>query len=264
MKRYISLLVILTLIPVLLAGCGMKTPVPDSDVLFQPSITELEEVEGTDYNAENSRPMVMINGELYYDTGRESDSWDRCGMMDGKILSSVDGTETPKEDNQSNFGSGYEYQFIYDGIDIIIDQKWMRFEKETKESTKPDENSETDTWGIELTAVNITPKGITLICNQSGGQPSGDLLTGSPFWLETKTDDQWTPMETLKSEYVIEWTSGAWFIPKNGSKEWRVNWERLYGELPAGNYRIGKNIMDFRTKGHFDTNSYYAYFDVED
>ena len=29
----------------------------------------------------------------------------RCGTMDGEITSTVDGTEIPTEDNQSNFGS---------------------------------------------------------------------------------------------------------------------------------------------------------------
>ena len=31
----------------------------------------------------------------------------RCGTMDGEITSTVDGTEIPTEDNQSNFGSGF-------------------------------------------------------------------------------------------------------------------------------------------------------------
>jgi len=40
----------------------------------------------------------------------------RCGTMDGEITSTVDGTEIPTEDNQSNFGSRIQkilcfYQF---------------------------------------------------------------------------------------------------------------------------------------------------------
>lgn len=255
---------ILTFLLILLASCGTKSPVPDSNALLQSSITESGEVESTDQNTGNSSPMVMIKGELYYDTGRESDFIGRCGVMDGKILTTVDGTEIPKEDDQSNFGSGYGYQFIDKGIDIKIDQKWIRFEKETKESTEFIENSEIDAWGINLSADNITPTGLTLICNQSGGQPTGDLDTGSPYWLETKTDDQWVTVETLNLKYEIAWTTEAWIIHKNGSTEWNVNWEWLYGELPAGSYRIGKGIMDFRATGDYDTNVYYAYFEIED
>lgn len=271
MKRYKSLLVIVTFIPILLAGCGTKllTPdskstEPDSNALYQPSITDLVEVENTSKDERNTSPMVMINGELYYDTGKESDIGPRCGVMDGKIISTVDDTVIPTEDNQSNFGSGYEYQYVGDGhIDIVIDQKWIRFEKETKESTEPMNNSETIDWGIELIATNITPTGLILVCNQSEGQPSGDLQTGSPFWLETKTEDQWTLVETLKLKYDIAWTSEAWKIAKDGSTEWNVNWEWLYGELPSGSYRIGKNIMDFRATGDYDTIDYYAYFEIK-
>ncbi len=271
MKRYNSLFAILTFLSILLVGCGTKslTPdrkftAPDNSAFYQPSITGVEEVEDTEYVGGDRRPMVMINGELYYDTGRESDISGRCGVMDGKILTTVDSTEILLEDNQSNFGSDFDYQFVNESsIDIVINEKWIRFEKETKENTESIKNSETDAWGIELTATNVTPTGMTLICNQLGGQPTGDLQTGSPYWLEIKINDQWTLVETVKTEYDIAWTSEAWMIAKNGSTEWNVNWEWLYGELSAGSYRIWKEIMDFRASGDYDTNAYYAYFEVE-
>ena len=55
-------------------------------------------------------PMVMVDGKLYYDTGKESTVSARCGVMDGEITSTVDGSEIPTKDNQSNFGTGFEYQ----------------------------------------------------------------------------------------------------------------------------------------------------------
>jgi hypothetical protein len=75
--------------------------------------------------------MVMVNGEIYLDTGKESDINGRCGVMDGEITSTVDGSEIPIEDNQSNFGEGYEYQFVDENnIDVYMNEKWIRFEKE--------------------------------------------------------------------------------------------------------------------------------------
>lgn len=74
-------------------------------------------------------PMVMIDGRLYYDTGRESTIIGRCGNMDGEITSTVDGTEIPTEDNQSNFGSGFGYQYGPENtIEIYMNDKWMVFE----------------------------------------------------------------------------------------------------------------------------------------
>lgn len=75
-------------------------------------------------------PMVMVDGQMYYSTGKESSIEARCGMMDGEITSSVDGSEKPTKDDQSNFGSGYEYQYRTEGIIEIQmeDGKWYVYE----------------------------------------------------------------------------------------------------------------------------------------
>ena len=75
-------------------------------------------------------PMVMVDGKLYYDTGKESTISGRCGVMDGEITSSVDGSEIPTKDNQSNFGTGFEYQYGADNtIEIFMNEKWIVFEQ---------------------------------------------------------------------------------------------------------------------------------------
>ena len=51
-------------------------------------------------------------------------------------------------------------------------------------------------------------------------------------------------------------------IPMNEVCEWEVNWEWLYGQIPAGKYRIGKEIMDFRGTGDFDKTVYYVEFNI--
>ena len=199
------------------------------------------------------RPMVMIKGELYLDTNREGDINPRCGVMDGEISSTVAACETPTQDNQSNFGDGYEYQFVGgNSIDILMNNKWIRFEKEIL-----------DAWGIQLTTTKITPYGLVLVCIQSEGNPSGDLQTGSLYWLEVLIDNKWIPVEMLPSANDIGWTAEAYIINMNDITEWEVNWEWLYGELPIGRYRIGKEIMDFRsTGGIYDTLNYYADFEI--
>ena len=74
-------------------------------------------------------PMVRIDGRLYCDTGRESTVSGRCGNLDGEITSTVEGTEIPVEDNQSNFGSGFGYQYgADDTIEIFMNEKWFIFE----------------------------------------------------------------------------------------------------------------------------------------
>ena len=74
-------------------------------------------------------PMVMVNDELYLDTGYESKMEVRCGMMDGEITSTVEGNQKPTEDNQSNFGTGYGYQYgsTEGTIEIYMNDKWWIF-----------------------------------------------------------------------------------------------------------------------------------------
>ncbi len=72
-------------------------------------------------------PMVMVNGELYYDTGIRSDEA-KCGVMDGEITSQVSSNQRPNKNNQSNFGTGYGYQFGQEGtINIYINGAWNVF-----------------------------------------------------------------------------------------------------------------------------------------
>ncbi len=87
-------------------------------------------LEQTEADAMSDRiPMVKVNNKLYYDTGRESTVSGRCGNMDGEITSTVDGTEIPMENNQSNFGSGFGYQYgADDTIEIYMNEKWFVFE----------------------------------------------------------------------------------------------------------------------------------------
>lgn len=63
-------------------------------------------------------PAVRIDGTVYQDTGYVSSAFG-CGNMDGEITSTVDSSDMPKEDNQSNFGTGYGYQRWGDGLILV-------------------------------------------------------------------------------------------------------------------------------------------------
>ena len=88
----------------------------------------------------------------------------------------------------------------------------------------------------------------------------GELQTGSRFILG-KWDEEngWQEMP-IKCE--VAWTSEAYFIPKDETTEFEISWEWLYGKLPAGRYIVGKEIMDFRETGDYDTHICYAEFEI--
>lgn len=118
-------------------------------------------------------------------------------------------------------------------------------------------------WGINLTATNVTPTGVTIHCTQSGGEPTGELQTGSYYVIEKYVEGAWEKVEYLPHEHEIAWTAEAWGIPKNEVCQWEVNWEWLYGKLQKGRYRIGKDITDFRGTGDYDQALHYAEFEVK-
>lgn len=115
-------------------------------------------------------------------------------------------------------------------------------------------------WGVTLTAKDVTATGLTLVCRQSEGEPTGELMTGSYYRLEKKDNGEWVSVPVIIDN--VSWTDEAWLIPMNDTVEWSVNWEWLHGKLPAGEYRIGKEIMDFRKTGDYDKTMIYAEFDI--
>lgn len=117
-----------------------------------------------------------------------------------------------------------------------------------------------ETWGITLTAENVTPTSVTIKCTQFGGEPTGELQTGSWYILETWTQEKGWHVDPCYAE--VTWTQEAWIIPMNDSCEWEVNWEWLYGTLSEGKYRIGKEIIDFRGTGDYDSAIYFAEFEI--
>lgn len=127
------------------------------------------------------------------------------------------------------------------------------------ETTPPAAESD---WGVALSAEDVSPTGLTLTCTQSGGSPTGELQTGSYYSLEVLEGEGWTAVEQLPQEYDVAWTAEAWAIPMDDSVQWTVDWEWLYGSLPAGTYRLGKEIVDFQNSGDYDQQMLYAQFTI--
>ena len=119
-----------------------------------------------------------------------------------------------------------------------------------------------ETWGITLTVENVTPTSATIKCIQTGGDSVGELQTGSWYILENWTQENgWKELPYFAE---VCWTEEAWMIPKDDIVEWEVDWEFLYGAVPNGKYRIGKEIIDFRGIGDYDNVIYFAEFEIRD
>lgn len=100
-------------------------------------LTSCKEIPNTTegYDGDICAPNIMVNDRHYHTTGviNNKDSFE----ADGTITSSVDETEIPHDNDQSNFGIGYDYDIISDSIVYVcIDDKWIKYEYYVPEINK--------------------------------------------------------------------------------------------------------------------------------
>lgn len=161
-------------------------------------------------------PMVMVNGTLYLDTGHESTIEARCGVMDGEITSQVDGSKHPTVDDQSNFGTGYGYQYgATEGtIELFMNGKWWIFATEEARQAILFPSTENEPSKFYLTIGSEGVKSIKLsMPNSSGGFENADgslLKKGERIWLENLdgyTDLRGLTITALGENGEIIWTA---------------------------------------------------------
>ncbi|MBR4579761.1 MAG: hypothetical protein IKO32_00840 [Lachnospiraceae bacterium] len=113
--------------------------------------------------------------------------------------------------------------------------------------------------GLTFSVENVTPSGCTLICQQSGGYVSGDIVADKSFNLLMFSGNSWvwsdligSPTETID-------------IQKESNTEWTLDWTSYRENLSPGRYYLCFQIRDVRNKGG-DWDSYYyrVEFQIED
>ena len=119
--------------------------------------------------------------------------------------------------------------------------------------------------GISLHLENITPNGATLVCTQDG-TPWDQIITGSPWNLEQRTDEGWIP---LMPESTI-WTAIAYGVNLNAETRFVLNWNQIIGSLAPGHYRVSKTFLGDRKPpftltpmGETTEQTCYAEFTIE-
>lgn len=81
------------------------------------------------------RPMILVEDTLYFDTGIQLDVTVDPAVVLGSVTSTVDVSEIPAKEGQSNFGQvGAQYAYYEDGLLLLIDDGWYYFETETAQT----------------------------------------------------------------------------------------------------------------------------------
>lgn len=112
-------------------------------------------------------------------------------------------------------------------------------------------------FGIELSAKNMTDKGMTLVIKKLDNRNYDEAVTGGMYTIEQYKNGQWKALEEKKS---ICWDLKAYSITAERKLELDVKWDYIYGELSDGRYRIAK---DFFTEHMGKKETYYLEFVVE-
>lgn len=225
------------------SGKAMSEAEPDStrESLTKDLENSLQNSEGpeamTEQNTTVSERMVMLEGKLYVDAG-ESDIEARCGNMDGSILSSVESGKYPEEDYQSNFGSGYGFQYVDENsIDINIGEQWIRFE--ALDNREPEGGTQTSAgFIISLNTDTLTSEGAEFLIFNFGYQ---EATTGTDFRIEKLENGNW-----LECDYINEpaWKEIAQILKPESENVFYADWSNIYGSLEKGTYRFIKTFYE--------------------
>lgn len=88
---------------------------------------------------------------------------------------------------------------------------------------------------------SLTNTGATVIITDLSGNENLDLIS-KEFKIDYKKNDKWYKLESkIKNEVIVSTTDNA---VDNGNNTYtqEINWERYYGKLDKGHYRIVKEV----------------------
>lgn len=111
---------------------------------------------------------------------------------------------------------------------------------------------------VTMTVTYATNKGVNLVLMNLSDK---NMQCGDDYELQMLKDGEW-----YRVDYIIDnwaFTAIAYMMPQNEPVNMCVNWKYFHGILPVGQYRIVKEVMDFRGTGDYTTYRLAAEFAVE-
>lgn len=103
---------------------------------------------------------------------------------------------------------------------------------------KTGERLDYEDWGLNFTVSDISPTGVTILCQQSGGQQIGTLCIDNA-WHMIEVEEKSPTAEVQPSPEIP--------LAMEGESTFSLDWTEKYGALPSGNYELVLCVND-----HFD------------
>ncbi len=118
-------------------------------------------------------------------------------------------------------------------------------------------------WTVELTPEAISDTGLTVNCthwtNEAAPALTGTLAADESYWLEKWTGEDYQKLPAPQTAVPAGKTLQ---VQKDATVRWTVNWEKTYGALEDGTYRLGKNFVYTSDDGKTETVPMYVKFRV--
>ncbi len=113
-------------------------------------------------------------------------------------------------------------------------------------------------YSLEIIEGTLTNTGCKVLISKNNDEDEY-LLCGEDFSVELLGDKKWYKIQPL-SEYLMFPATGWFFNNDNPNGEQEMDWSKMYGELPAGTYRIVKNFRIMSGEvGVFNEDSAYNF-----
>lgn len=118
-----------------------------------------------------------------------------------------------------------------------------------------------DEAAIELSAEPPIDGIVTITCKEWGHNAEGALVVGSEYWIE-----KWngTTYEEIPTRDRTPWIVSEQEVACGTESSWTVNYLEKYGELVAGEYRIGMMFSKESPDGEIAQLGCYAKFNVQE
>lgn len=95
----------------------------------------------------------------------------------------------------------------------------------------------TEVKNVSIDIYDISTTGATIVIKDTNKEP---YVYGSWYKLEKEVDEKWYDVEPLIDNYGFN--EMGYEVDKNNEVKFVMNWEKLYGELSFGSYRILKKV----------------------
>ncbi|MFA9560497.1 immunoglobulin-like domain-containing protein [Evansella sp. AB-rgal1] len=113
--------------------------------------------------------------------------------------------------------------------------------------------------GVEMIVKEgtVSTTGLTVIFENNSVK---ECIYGEYFVLEKKMEGRWYQIPVAQEG---DFDDIGYELASSDVREWTIDWNWLYGGLDTGDYRIVKDILDFRKAGDFDKYYLTAEFTID-